>query len=184
MARQTDGQQDVQFVRINPDGTRTVIQEMQTIQVAGIISDAPPVPPAPPEGVSMSQDPADIQAQLNALLGTEATPEPAPAVPSLEEALAQAEAARPSSPLERLLESFANVEEGSVYSPDVQQAIDTIADAENMQAALQIMWENRNRMDFRSLLFNRVDDEGQNLNRFMEELKRIPSLPSPDVDFI
>jgi hypothetical protein len=179
MNPERDDQPEVQFVRINPDGTRTVMDEIQTVQVTGIISDAPP---APPTEVSMNQDPADIQAQLNSLLGVTEIPP----VPSLEEVLAAVEAApvAPSNPLERLIDSFENVEEGSLYSEDVQQAINEIADAEDMQAALQIMWENRNHTDYRHLLFRRVDEEGQNLNRFMEEIKRIPSLPSPDVDFI
>jgi hypothetical protein len=88
-----------------------------------------------------------------------------------------------ASDLERLLHSFNHVQEGNLYSEEVNRAIEIIAGAETMQQALEQLRENES-MDFRHLLFRQIDQESRELDRFMFELQKIPSLPSMDVDFI
>jgi hypothetical protein len=84
--------------------------------------------------------------------------------------------------MEKLLASFAGVEEKNLYSDSINRAIEIISGAETMQQALQSVQENE--MDYRHLLFRQIEHESQHLDRFMYELQRIPSLPSLEVDFI
>lgn len=87
------------------------------------------------------------------------------------------------SDMERLIQSFSNVREGNLYSREVNQAIEIISNVSTMQEALQQI-EAHSALDFENLLYRQVDQESRDLDNFMYQLQRIPSLPSFDVDFI
>lgn len=148
--------EDVRLYITNPDGTQTFIGEMQ----ATLTQHTEPYP--------------DLEQVLQEVEASVAPPPPPEAI---------AEEPAELTDMERLLQSFTNVQEGNLYSSDVNTAIDIIAGATNMQEALRQMEEN-GALNFKQLLFQQIDRESKDLDRFMFELQKIPSLPSMDVDYI
>lgn len=153
----------VMYVR-NADGTMTPLGEVQSITVNQAEPVAEPIP--------------SLEEVLAEAVESGAVTVEVPEAPA-----AMEEEPVDVSDLERLLQSFSNVTEGNLYSEEVNRAIEIIAGAESMQQVLELMRENEG-MDFRHLLFRQIDQESRELDRFMFELQRIPSLPSMDVDFI
>jgi hypothetical protein len=110
---------------------------------------------------------------------------------TLEQALTQVPAAPEGqtqqetqlSKLEKVLSAFSEVEESNLFSANVNLAIKIFSESETLAQAIESMRAHPS-LNFKNLLFNQIDIESRELNRFMQDMQRVPSLPSHDVDFI
>lgn len=160
--------QDAQFYMVGEDLHRTLIAETQTITIT-------------PEGIrseGITIDPADLPTEQDVIVTLEQALTQVPAAPE-----AQTQEGVQISKLEKVLNAFSEVEEGNLFSNNVNLAIKIFSESETLEQAIELMRAHPS-LNFKNLLFNQIDIESRELNRFMQDMQRIPSLPSHDVDFI
>ena len=89
-----------------------------------------------------------------------------------------------TTPMERLQAGLASIPEGQIYSQEVQETIDRFNGLTSLAEGMELFRQNGGGDRFYEMLYHRPENEGRKVTQFLSNLNRIPTLPSPDVDFI